>query len=589
MYGVLRAMLLLAACLLATPPGLADTEPLDAAESRRLLQEKLDEASRLNVTEPWPKSQAILDEIEPLLEHATSNQYATYQHLQIRNLALDGKLREALDRTEALLEQDIPDHQRLDALLRGANLAMIARRFEEAFDYLNRSLRLEPQVEHPDLASDVHSDAADIMRSIGKFDAAIEHGHQAVEVAKERRNVRGECVAGMRLAAAYKAKGEYEAAMHHNRVALERCREADDPVYTGIVEFGLGDTLRMMGRLDEALPLLESALESHRANEYATGIAEARLALAHLHLERGDLERAEALLPDLVDHFTQSERWDDLAETHAALGALAEQLGEHREALRHLRAQKAAREQFLDMDRARQLAYLEVEFQTQITEQELALMKEQARVRDLEEESRKHQRRLMYMGYLVAAFLVVILVLLLIHATRDRRRYRQLSYLDGLTGLNNHTRFFEIADSAFESSRALHRPFTLVLADIDLFKHVNDEHGHLTGDEVLRRVAARLRETFGNKGIVGRVGGEEFAVALPGYRVADVSKPLDELRERLRLFRGEDEDIRVSMSFGVAQASDESSLTALRRRADEALYEAKRGGRDRAVFVDDEG
>jgi diguanylate cyclase (GGDEF)-like protein len=190
------------------------------------------------------------------------------------------------------------------------------------------------------------------------------------------------------------------------------------------------------------------------------------------------------------------------------------------------------------------------------------------------------------MGYIVAAFLVLILILLLAHTTRDRRRYRQLSHQDGLTGLNNHTRFFEIADPAFESARMSGKPFTLILADIDLFKGINDEHGHLTGDEVLRRVSARLREVFGERGIVGRIGGEEFAIALPGHEPSDVRAPLEELREKLRSSRTEDDRIRVSMSFGVARADGDASLIELRQRADEALYEAKRQGRDRVVFVD---
>lgn len=585
--GAPRAALFAVAWLLAAVPTAPWANPPDQDETRSALQERLDEASRLNVTAPWPESQAILDQIEPLLEHATPNQYATYQHLEIRNLALDGKVLTALERTEALLEQDIPDHQRLKALMRGANLAMVVRRFEEGIDYLNRTLELEPQVDHPDLPADVHSLAADIMRSIGKFDAAIEHGHEGVEVATARGNLRSECIARMRLSSAYKAKNDSESAMHHYRRAMERCREADEPIYTGIVEFGLGDTLRKAGRLEDALPLLESALERHRRNGFANGVAETRLSLARLHIQAGDFDRAEAMLQGLVERFTQSERWDDLAKTHEARGAIAERRGDHEQALHHFKDQKAARERFLDMDRARQLAYLEVEFQTQITEQELALLREQARVRDLEEETRKHQRRLMYVGYIVAAFLFLLLILLLAHATRDRRRYRRLSHLDGLTGLSNHTRFFEVADRAFESARTSGTPFTLVLADIDMFKRVNDEHGHLTGDDVLRRVAARLREVFSDSGIVGRIGGEEFAVALPDHGITDVRGPLDELRERLRSSRTEDDSIRVSMSFGVAQARAESSLTELRRHADEALYEAKRGGRNRAVFVND--
>lgn len=555
------------------------------AQSREL-QAKLEQAAELNVTAPWPESQIILDEIEPLLDQATPDQYATYHLLRIRNLALDGDISTALDLTEELLEQDIPRHQRLNALMRGANLAMVVRRFEQGFDYLNRSLELEREVDHPGRPTDVHSLAADMLRSVGKVDEAIKHGQQAVEVAVQRGDARAECVARMRLSAAYRASDDVETAIRHYRRAMDTCQQANDPVYTAIVEFGLGDALRKLGRTEEAIVLLESALDRHLENDYALGVAETRLALGTLQSELGRFDQAEELLSSATDYLARTERWDDLARAHGELGEIAAGRGDHERAVDHLQAQMVARERFLDMDRARHLAYLEVEFDTQITEQELALLREQARVRELEEQSRAHQRRLRHAGYLATGFLVVVLALLLAHATRERRRYRSLSHLDGLTGLNNHTRFFEVADPAFRSARENDTPFTLILADIDLFKRVNDTHGHLTGDVVLRRVAARLRDVFSAKGIIGRVGGEEFAIALPGHRMADVDEPLQRLRRKLRTTRADDEHIPISMSFGVAQTNGESTLTELRKRADDALYQAKKSGRDRVIYVD---
>lgn len=560
--------------------------PVATASIQEELQEKLDHAAELNVTAPWPESQAILDQIEPLLDQATPDQYATYQNLRIRNVALDGNLSAALEMIEDLLDHEMSDHQRLKTLMRGANIAMNARRFEAAFDYLDRSLELESRIDHSGLPTDVQSLAADMLRGVGRFKEAISHGERAVEIARGRDNDRAECIARMRLSAAYRARNDADAAMRNYRRALESCQEANDPVYVAIVEFGLGDTLRKAGRLDQAEPLLQSALAGHLENDYVIGAAETRLSLARLHLERGRFEAARELLPSLVKHFSNFERWDELAEAHRLLEEIAVHNGDYEQALDEVRAQMAARERFLDLDRARRVAYLEVEFDTRVKEQELALLREQARVRELEEESRQHRRRLITLGYIATGLLVLILMLLLAHASRERRRYRRLSYRDGLTGLSNHTRFFELAEPAFRASRERGEPFTLILADIDLFKHVNDGHGHLAGDATLRRVGSRLRENFSGTGIIGRVGGEEFAIALPGRRMADARAPLERLREKLRQARADDESIPVTMSFGVAEADGESSLTELRRRADQALYKAKEAGRNRVVFVD---
>lgn len=566
--------------------GLTCGEIIRAASENNEFARKLEKATELNVTAPWQESQELLDEIEPLLDQATPNQYATFQQLTIRNLALDGNVHEALELTDKLLDRDIPTHQRLNAFLRGANLAMLAHEYEEAFGYLDRALELEPAVDYSKMDADAFSVATEMLATVGELDRAIEYGHRSVERAIEHNVTRPECVARYRLAFAYREAGKLDAAKKQTRQAIEVCKQANDPIFMGLLEYSLGDILRRQEHYDEAEHQLREALASHEVNDYALGITETRLMLAQLHFEQGRHQPAEAILSKLVEPFEQNERWNLLARTHRLLAEIARQRGDYYRAVNHYEGRMTARERFLDRDRTMNLAYLEVAFDSQIKERELALLREQERARELEAEARRHQRRLQQIVYVITAFLIMVLALLLIHATRERRRYRRLSHRDGLTGLNNHTRFFEIAEEAFRHSRSQNEPFTMVLGDVDFFKQVNDQHGHLAGDEVLRRVAARLRDTFADHGIVGRIGGEEFAIALPGKTSSEIEEPLVELRNRLRNYRSDDEPIPVAMSFGVAQAADEKSFSELRERADKALYRAKKSGRDRAVFAD---
>jgi len=143
----------------------------------------------------------------------------------------------------------MPSKHRLRALALGANLGVLSRRFEESFQYLKKSLEFEPEVNEPELTTYVYSMAADIFRSIGDIERAIDYGHHAVNVAADHAQTRAECVARMRLSAAYRAGDYLPEALEHYRAALEQCRTADDPVYYAIVEFGLGDTLRRKGHL----------------------------------------------------------------------------------------------------------------------------------------------------------------------------------------------------------------------------------------------------------------------------------------------------------------------------------------------------
>jgi diguanylate cyclase (GGDEF)-like protein len=127
-------------------------------------------------------------------------------------------------------------------------------------------------------------------------------------------------------------------------------------------------------------------------------------------------------------------------------------------------------------------------------------------------------------------------------------------------------------------------PLTIVLADLDDFKRVNDEHGHVTGDDVLREFAAVLRHTVRESDLAGRWGGEEFLLLLPGSDAEGGAQLADRVRTAIqeRSFLGRDGSVvTVTASFGVAHhqlGGDEREVFGV---ADRALYRAKRAGKNR--------
>jgi eukaryotic-like serine/threonine-protein kinase len=161
---------------------------------------------------------------------------------------------------------------------------------------------------------------------------------------------------------------------------------------------------------------------------------------------------------------------------------------------------------------------------------------------------------------------------------------QQLATTDGLTGAFNRRHFTVTATSQLDVARRNHRPMAAMMVDIDHFKRVNDTYGHATGDEVIRAVATVLREHVRQPDVFGRYGGEEFAVVQSEMH----GDPL-QLGERLRaaveatVVSGTSETIRVTISVGVAELKPDDTLESLLSRADEALYRAKEGGRNRVV------
>lgn len=161
---------------------------------------------------------------------------------------------------------------------------------------------------------------------------------------------------------------------------------------------------------------------------------------------------------------------------------------------------------------------------------------------------------------------------------------REAASRDKLTGLFNRRHGEHLLGTAFGEAQGSGRPLAVLLCDVDHFKQVNDRFGHAAGDRVLVDVARILRQSVRGSDVVVRWGGEEFLVVLPGCGPA----PALELAERIRRRVADHEDAevgKVSASIGVASFAGDEAIDALLGRADDALYAAKRGGRNR-VWTD---
>jgi len=189
-----------------------------------------------------------------------------------------------------------------------------------------------------------------------------------------------------------------------------------------------------------------------------------------------------------------------------------------------------------------------------------------------------------YEGYVVviAAFTYLLarsrdsLLTSRVHA----ERMRVLAFEDSLTGLHNRRSVADRLRGLLAQKRSLDR-LSVIFFDLDGLKHINDSYGHDAGDRVLRDVAELAREHVPTEGILGRWGGDEFLVLLPGISTGE-ARDIAELI-RLELASYNTDGIQVTASFGVLEASTDASGEDVLRAVDDLLYRAKRSGRDRVA------
>jgi diguanylate cyclase (GGDEF)-like protein len=162
----------------------------------------------------------------------------------------------------------------------------------------------------------------------------------------------------------------------------------------------------------------------------------------------------------------------------------------------------------------------------------------------------------------------------------------ELATTDSLTGIMNRRQFMSLAEQEFRRTRRYHHLFSLLILDIDHFKRINDSYGHMFGDQVIKAVVQEVAHILRKTDYLGRFGGEEFVILLSESDSGQALLVAQRILEGVAAttFHIREETVSVTVSIGVTtyQTEDES-LDALLERADEALYQAKRQGRNRAI------
>jgi diguanylate cyclase (GGDEF)-like protein len=273
-----------------------------------------------------------------------------------------------------------------------------------------------------------------------------------------------------------------------------------------------------------------------------------------------------------------------LRESAAALGAVGRFQEAHAALADLVRRSAAHNEQRL----SRQLAAQRGQLESQRLERDNELLRREAVANRQSMAALERAAQLRMVLVVLAGVIVAVMLYGLWWQRRVNRRIAALAATDVLTGTLNRRRISEVGREAFAAHRASEVALSVALLDLDHFKEINDQHGHATGDAVLRAVADALAAQLRDTDRLGRYGGEEFAVILPQADVREAAAIVERLRAATAGLSLTHLGVpqRLTLSAGVAGArANDAGFDAVVNRADVALYRAKSGGRNR-VHVD---
>jgi diguanylate cyclase (GGDEF)-like protein len=454
----------------------------------------------------------------------------------------------------------------------------------------------------------------------GQYSAALVDLKRAQSVYEELELPHHALTALNGIAIMYSRMGDYAQASDMYARALKAQRDAGMRREQGVTLHNLGRAHESMQQWDAALKAFEESLEISRELKYARGEAYALSGIAAVANGKGDaqgalatLERAAALqretpdarlnariqlargialhqlrrlpqsaaaLQQAVEIFLHADSRSELRATYAELASVQSEMGNWREAYNNLSLAQQSAERLFRNQIDERFATLRVEFDTAAKEKENVLLLRENEANQEALEQGRRARRLQAAVIALTVVLVALLATLAVHQWRTTRRMHALAMTDELTGVPNRRAVIGRLEPLLAQPS---ETCAMLIIDIDHFKSINDQHGHPEGDEALKLVARQLCADVQEPSFIGRLGGEEFVVVIPGADVDEARRIAERFRERVmtldtrRWF--ENRRITVSIGLTVAKSAGDTPSSML-QRADAALYEAKRAGRN---------
>jgi diguanylate cyclase (GGDEF)-like protein len=429
-----------------------------------------------------------------------------------------------------------------------------------------------------------------VMRSTGDFPQALALNQEAIDW-----DVRHDATLKLSVDRFLRGKilnlmGQYPSAIEEFSEARKLSVQLQDTQGVAFADL-LNCTARIeLGQLQRAALECNNALSAFTAAHSADEMKETLGLLARIDLANGHADKALAILNGVLDQggtdllpsrVASLYQWR--ARANAALRNYSDAYADLSEYARRYAAAN-------DAERAKAAAALRARFETDREIERNALLKRELGVS--RQQSQRQARELRWNAIVVTSGVLVIalLVYFLMANRRYRRQLVKLASQDGLTGLPNRRRTAELATAALAEATAAQTPLTIAIIDMDHFKVINDRCGHATGDFVLKEFARVGRQALRETDVLGRWGGEEFLLIMPGATVEFALASLERMRTLVFGIHlpASGAGLRVSLSAGVATSSRHGrSLDEMIARADSALYVAKNEGRDLVRVADE--
>jgi diguanylate cyclase (GGDEF)-like protein len=461
------------------------------------------------------------------------------------------------------------------------NFLEISAHYEEAFSRLHQLLVQVPQISDQAVRLQVLSIATQLYIEAGQYDLATQYADPLV---RDSPAGQGECKAlTLKLQVLYKSR-QLQSLGNQFQSGIDSCVKAGEPIFAGAIRSFVAGFDLQHDRLDEAIKLLKDSYAAVKSTRYPPMISTFDAMLAEAYWRKGEHELARQYALDAIASGVKNEYTESVTTAYRLLYLVEKEQGDSAAALANHEKYMEADKGYLSDVSARALAFQVVNQKVLAKKLQVDTLAKQNKILQLQQALGKKAVEASRLWIILLVSLLGFIGFIAYRIKRSQLRFMKLARRDGLTGIFNRQHFVSEAERQLQYCRKSARDACLVLIDLDHFKVVNDTHGHAVGDRVLKRAVAACQAHLRSTDLFGRLGGEEFGMLLPECMPDQVMARVELMRAAVASVSLGDAvpGLTISASFGISSAANSGyELRQLMIDADEALYQAKRDGRNR--------
>lgn len=534
-----------------------------------------------------PKAfQQLLGQLNEARDQATLAQREQLDYLNAYAIAFQGRYEQAIESARRLIaaSSNVDTKYRAGAFI--VNAYALSRQFTEGLRQLEETLALAEQVSSDELRHQGFGVAALIHNQIGQHKLAL---HYAERILASATDGRTRCFANQARFEALQNLGTLPESDAPIRRAIDSCIELHELAAANTIRTTLARKWAALGEREKAIAFLQKHLPEIEATRYPHLIGEVKALLAELMLEKGNISSAKKYAMDTIAQSASMNSALSLVKAYKTMYEVAELQGDAETALSAYKNYAEADKAYLNEAKARELAYQIVRQETLQKSQQISALDQQNQVLQLQS---KLDQKSAQNTRLIVMLLVMLVASIGYWAYKIKRvqlSLKQMAETDALTGVCNRHHFTLQAERALAQCARADEEVSLIMFDLDHFKLVNDRYGHQTGDWVLKQVADACKGFCRRIDVLGRLGGEEFAILMYGCDLRGATRVAEDCRVRLAQIdtRETGHTFAVTASFGVtSSALSGYSLAKLLSHADKMLYRAKHMGRNRVCMFE---